>query len=85
MSDDIRWYFAFRQTIPGPSGQWIACGPYDSYEQALEERRRAKHWDCEVSTPYSATSKKDADEIAAKPWNSLSAAVHEETPRPERR
>jgi hypothetical protein len=66
MSDDIRWYFAFRQTVPRPPGKWIACGPYDSYQQALDERRRTKQWDCEVSIPYSAASKKDADEIAAK-------------------
>jgi hypothetical protein len=66
MTDKIGWYFAFRQTSPTPPGQWIACGPYDSYEQASEERRRAKNWDCEVSVPFSAASKEEAEGIAKK-------------------
>ena len=66
MEDKVEWYFGFRQTSPKPPAQWIACGPYDSYEKAAKERHRAKAWDCEVSVPYSATSKEEAEEIARK-------------------
>jgi hypothetical protein len=66
MEDKRGWYFAFRQTSPKPPGQWIACGPYNSYEKASEERSQSKAWDCEVSVPYAAASKEEAEEIAKK-------------------
>ena len=66
MTDKPGWYFAFRQTSPRPPGVWIACGPYDSYARASQERNQSKAWDCEVSVPYSAASKEEAEEIARK-------------------
>ena len=61
---DEKWWFGFRQTSPKPPGQAIACGPYESYEKAKAERESSKAWDCEVSIPYSASSKKEAEEKA---------------------
>ena len=54
-----KWWFGFRQTTPKPPGQAIACGPYESYEKAKDERERSKAWDCEV--PYSASSQEEAE------------------------
>jgi hypothetical protein len=62
--DNEKWWFGFRQTSPKPPGQAIACGPFGSYDEAKGERERSKAWDCEVSIPYSATSKEEADEKA---------------------
>jgi hypothetical protein len=59
-----KWWFGFRQTSPKPPGQAIACGPYESYEKAKAERQKSKAWDCEVSIPYSADSKDEAEEKA---------------------
>jgi len=56
-----KWWFGFRQTTPKPPGQAIACGPYESYEKAKDERERSKAWDCEVSVPYSASSQEEAE------------------------
>lgn len=65
MSQDEFW-FGFRQTSPPPPGQAIACGPFSSYEQAKIERERSKAWDCEVSTPFQASTKDEADKKATK-------------------
>lgn len=59
-----KWWFGFRQTSPKPLGQAIACGPYESYKKAKVERQNSKAWDCEVSIPYSASSKEEAEEKA---------------------
>ena len=59
-----KWWFGFRQTTPKPPGQSIANGPFDSYEQAKSERERSKALDCEVSIPFAATSKGEAEEKA---------------------
>jgi len=61
---DVKYWFGFRQTIPRPPGQAIACGPYSTYEEAKIEREKAKAWDCEVSIPYSAETKEDAEKKA---------------------
>jgi len=79
--ENISWYFAFRQTSPCPPGQWIACGPYDSYEKALEERSRAKAWDCEVSVPYSAVSKEVAEVMARRQQNVTVISRRSDWPR----
>jgi len=65
MSEEKYW-FGFRQTSPSPPGQAIACGPFSSYEQARIERKRAKAWDCEVSIPFQASTKEQADKEAKK-------------------
>jgi hypothetical protein len=58
--DAIKWFFAFRQTSPRPPGVWVAQGPYDSYEQAKTAREGAKAWDAEVSVPFGARTKAEA-------------------------
>jgi len=65
MSDE-KWWFGFRQTIPKPPGQAIAYGPYESYDKAKTERKRSKARDCEVSIPFAASSKDEAEEKAKK-------------------
>lgn len=63
---NAKWWFGFRQTIPKPPGQAIACGPYESYDKAKAERKRTKASDCEVSIPFTASSKDEAEEKAKK-------------------
>jgi hypothetical protein len=58
--DVVKWFFCFRQTSPKPPGAWVVQGPYDSYEQAKAARAAAKAWDAEVSTPFSASTKAEA-------------------------
>jgi len=56
----MQYYFGFRQVIPRPPGKWIAVGPYDSYDQAKVARENAKAADAQVSTPFLADSKEEA-------------------------
>lgn len=55
------WWFGFRQTLPRPPGQAIAVGPFGSYEDAERESTRSRAWDCDVSAPYAARSKDEAE------------------------
>jgi hypothetical protein len=57
------WYFKFRQTKPSPPGQWIVCGPYDSYEKAKSEREKSKAYDGGVSNVFRACSKEEAENV----------------------
>ena len=68
MPEDIenKYWFGFRQTYPKPPGKAIACGPYDSYEEAKKERNQSKAWDCNVSVPFIADTKKEAEEKAER-------------------
>lgn len=61
-TDTVEWYFCFRQTRPSPPGSWIAEGPYNTYEEAKAAREAAKAWDAEVSTPFRAYTKEEAQE-----------------------
>jgi hypothetical protein len=59
-AQEMKWFFGFRQTSPSPPGRWIAEGPFDSYDRAKLEREGAKAWDAEVSTPFAAKTKAEA-------------------------
>jgi hypothetical protein len=59
-----KYWFGFRQTHPQPPGRAVACGPYNSYEEAKLEREKAKAWDCSVSVPFTAMTKEEAEEKA---------------------
>lgn len=61
MAEKTNYYFGFRQTKPGPPGHWVACGPYDTYDQAMSARDNSKAWDCEVTVPFVANSKEEAE------------------------
>ncbi|KZX52714.1 hypothetical protein A3711_07320 [Erythrobacter sp. HI00D59] len=60
MSGTEKYYFCFRQVEPRPPGRWVPQGPYGSYEEAKVARERAKAWDAEVGTPFTATDEDDA-------------------------
>ena len=66
---EIKWWFAFRQWVPQPSGTGIAVGPFDSYRKAIEERQRTKAWDCDVSEPFPSGSKEEAEQRACRTWS----------------
>ena len=55
-----KYWFGFRQIFPEPPGQWIVCGPYSSYEEAMKEREKSKAWDCEVTAVFSANDEREA-------------------------
>lgn len=60
-----KYYFGFRQIIPKPPGQAVAYGPYGTFEDAIKARDFEKHnYDCEVSIPFSASTKEEADKKA---------------------
>jgi hypothetical protein len=60
---DKKWFFSFRQNVPGPAGALIAQGPFDTYEQAMAELEKALASNAEVSTPFSATTQVEAQEM----------------------
>jgi len=39
-------------------------GPYASHEKVKAEREGSKTWDCDVSIPFAASSKDEAEEEA---------------------
>jgi hypothetical protein len=57
----VKWFFCFRQVIPRPPGQWIACGPYKNYDEAVKAREKSKAWDAEVDNVFAASSKEEAE------------------------
>jgi hypothetical protein len=57
----VKWFFCFRQVIPRPSGQWIACGPYESDDEAAKAREKSKTRDAEVGNVFAASSKEEAE------------------------
>ncbi|MHC2627252.1 hypothetical protein ACVIW2_009339 [Bradyrhizobium huanghuaihaiense] len=59
-SDEMKYFFCFRQIIPAPPGGWVVAGPFDTYEQAKAEREKAKAWDAHVTTPFVAKDKVEA-------------------------
>lgn len=61
----MKFFFCFRQVVPRPPGSWIARGPWETYDEAKQEREKAKAWDAEVGNVFSASSKAEADERCA--------------------
>jgi hypothetical protein len=57
----VKWFFCFRQVRPPPPSQWIACGPYDNYDEAAKAREKSKAWDAEVGNAFAASSKEEAE------------------------
>lgn len=60
-----RYFYRFRQTHPSPPGSWVSCGPFETYEQAVADRKRSKEWDCELSHVFASATKKDAEKVLA--------------------
>jgi|WetSurMetagenome_2_1015567.scaffolds.fasta_scaffold757946_1 hypothetical protein len=60
----IKYWFGFKQISPKPPGKAIASGPYSTFQEAKNEREKAKAWDCELSAPYSAVNNEEAEEKA---------------------
>lgn len=63
MAEESYW-FGFRQTVPKPPGKAVACGPYKTWSDAKREREKAKAPDCDVSVPFTASSKEEAEKKA---------------------
>lgn len=63
MTGEAKWWFKFRQIIPRPPGGWVVCGPYSTYEEAKRARESAKAYDAEVTVPFSAASKDEAETV----------------------
>lgn len=55
---ELKYYFGFRVT--NPVGSWVVQGPYDTNDQAMAARERAKASDAHVTTPFVAGSKDEA-------------------------
>jgi hypothetical protein len=55
-----KYYYGFRQTIPRPAGQWVLCGPFDTYDGVKADRAKSKQWDCELSPWFAADSDEEA-------------------------
>ena len=66
---ETKWWFAFRQSVPSPPGTGIAIGPFDSHREVVEGRQRTKAWDCDVSEPFQAESKEEAEKRAERAWS----------------
>jgi hypothetical protein len=67
------WWFAFRQSMPLPPRMGIAIGPFESHREAVEQRQRSKAWDCDVSEPFQAGSKQEAELRAQRSWSAPQA------------
>jgi hypothetical protein len=57
-ADEWKYYFGFR--VINPVGSWVLYGPYDTHDQAMAARERAKASDAHVTTPFVAKSKDEA-------------------------
>jgi hypothetical protein len=57
-ADKLKYYFGFR--VINPVSSWAVQGPYDTKDQAMAARERAKAWDAHVTTPFMASSKEEA-------------------------
>lgn len=58
MMDDNQYYFKWR--LRNPTGEWVVCGPFGNYDQAKREREKSKAVDVEVTIPFLASSKEEA-------------------------
>lgn len=60
MTEDVRYYYGFRQTTPKPPGQWVLCGGKSNYDEAKAEYNNSKAWDCELSPLIGYQSREEA-------------------------
>jgi hypothetical protein len=56
----MKWFFCYRLTSGARPGRWVVQGPYATYERAKDARQKAKAWDAEVSVPFPASTKEEA-------------------------
>ncbi len=56
---EIKHWFGFKLKS---GGKVIVCGPYSSNDEVKLEREKSKAWDCEVSVPFIASTKEEAEE-----------------------
>ena len=59
-----KYWFGCRQISPEPPDEAIACGPYDTKEEALRERDRARKWNCRVTIVFTAETEEEAGKKA---------------------
>ena len=63
--EETKYWYKFRQVVPQPPGQWVVCGPFETYEEAKKARTASKAYDSEVSVPFTAATTEDAEK---SPW-----------------
>ena len=56
------YYIGFRQTHPKPPGNWVLCGPFKTHEEATKYGSGINAWDSQVTSPFVAKSKEEAEE-----------------------
>lgn len=49
-----KYWFGCRQINPEPPGKAITCGPYNSREEAIRERDRARAWNFRITVVFVA-------------------------------
>lgn len=60
MTNDVRYYYGFRQTTPKPPTQWILCGGERSHDEMKAEHANSNVWDCELSPLFASPSREEA-------------------------
>ena len=66
-----QWYYGFQQTVPSPS-RGTAVGPFDTYSAAMRHLQNSHAPDCQLYSPFQASSKEQADTIARKNISDMS-------------
>lgn len=58
----MAWWFGFLPSEDRPSltGRTVACGPYETSEQAIRARANAKYGEVTVSEPFEAKNQEEA-------------------------
>jgi hypothetical protein len=59
-----KYWFGCRQISPEPPGKAIACGPYDTKEEAIRERDRARAWNFRITVVFVADTEEEAGKKA---------------------
>lgn len=62
LEQPVRFWFGFKQY----GGTSVLCGPYTTREEAHGEREKAKAVDCQVSVPFPAVTREEAETEVGK-------------------
>lgn len=62
-ADEKKWYYCARDPRGTRPGAWIVNGPYATYEEAMAEREKSKAFGLEVTVPFRAGNRAEAETI----------------------